>query len=250
MRTAWRWCAAAGLVAFVCSWLFGRIPGLVACGTPSALGPILTFELVRSPADVAALFGGEPCRSALIAAQKTGLWLDTLAFIPAYTAFVWLAARALVAMRVMPTARVIVAMLLVGAGCDLIENGLLAHILGGLPGDAATIGVLYWMVRTKFFLLSCATLGMGACLLYDHPNWAARIAGGGIGFGGIAGIMGMFHASRDLILGPTIAWVTLLVVALVVSVLPERWVSYGRGAFAASSPAPEAPPPDPATPSA
>jgi len=39
MRTAWRWCAAIGIIAFICSGLFGRIPGLVACGPTGGLAP-------------------------------------------------------------------------------------------------------------------------------------------------------------------------------------------------------------------
>jgi hypothetical protein len=88
-------CVLAGLVAFACSFAFGKIPGLVACGTfagSGQLGPILAFELARTPGDVAALFGSGACRASLIDAQNTGLWLDALGFIPSYTAFLVLAA--------------------------------------------------------------------------------------------------------------------------------------------------------------
>src|SRR4051812_32811233 len=84
-RTAWRLCVLAGLVAFACSWAFGRIPGLAACGMfdgSARLGPILAFELARTPGDVAALFGSGACRATLVGAQNSGLWLDALGFIP------------------------------------------------------------------------------------------------------------------------------------------------------------------------
>src|ERR1700710_155138 len=94
-RTAWRLCALAGLIAFVVSWSFGRIPGLVACGPASGgLGPIIAFELARTPAEGAAMFGADPCRPTWGGAQCPGLCLDGLGFPPSYPAFLTPAAAA------------------------------------------------------------------------------------------------------------------------------------------------------------
>jgi len=58
---AWRWCALAGLATLAASTLFGQVPGLAPCGDIGGADPVIALELVRGPADVAALFGSEPC---------------------------------------------------------------------------------------------------------------------------------------------------------------------------------------------
>ena len=98
--------------------------GLIACGpAPGGLGPIIGFELARTPAQVAALFGADPCRSTLVAAQYTGLWLDGLGFIPSYTAFLILAAITASRGRMR---RAIVAMLVVAGLSDEVEGFVMA----------------------------------------------------------------------------------------------------------------------------
>ena len=237
---AWRWCLAAGLVVAACSWGFGRIPGLVACGPTGGLGAILAFELARTPAGVAALFGAEPCRSALIAAQRTGLWLDALAFIPSYTAFLCLAAWAAGRRLAWP----VIAVLLVAGLSDEIEGALLFAILRGLPGDQAMLDALVWVVGLKFLLLGLATLVIAALLLiqwrgFRLTEWtAARMVGGlGVGFGAVAALRGFFTGPAPAMMtGFAMAWFILLLVALFGAVWPWR--------------APYAQPPAPAPPSA
>ena len=82
--TIWRWAVLAGLLAMAISVGFGQIPGIHACNLHG--DAILNFEFVKTPADVASLFP-ENCRVEHVAAQRHGLWLDSLGFIPAYTTF-------------------------------------------------------------------------------------------------------------------------------------------------------------------
>ena len=232
-RTAWRGCAAAGIVAFICSWSFGRIPGMVECGPGGGLGPIMTFEFARTPADVAALFGSEPCTSALVAAQKTGLLLDALGFIPSYTAFLILAAIAAESRKRVTLAAI--ATFLIAAVSDQIEGGLLYAILADLPGTPALLGALWWAVHMKFALLALGTMGVAGMLargslfrcLSAAPIWS----------GGLLATLGLVLMPGEwMMTGFALAWATLLIVALIASFVP----------FAA----PAAPQPDPATPSA
>lgn len=210
--TAWIGCTAAGVAAFVCSGLFGRIPGLVACGPTGGLGPVIAFEFVRSPADVAALFGGEPCRSMFVAGQKTGLLLDGLGFIPAYSAFLIFAVGALAGGGWPKWAGITVA---AAAGLlDEIEGGLLRHVLNGLPGDRATIGLLGVVVHVKFALLAAGTLWI-AVLLLTSFRWHAVVLSLAVGIGALTAAAGLLSCPSPVMMtGFAVGWVSLLLVAL------------------------------------
>lgn len=227
---AWRWCAAAGVAAFLCSWGFGRIPGLVACGPSGGLGPILAFEFVRSPADVAALFGAEPCRSTLVAAQRAGLLLDGLGFIPAYTAFLVLAVLACSPAKAgvrsaprewapafagqHPVSIAVIAGLLIAGLADEVEGALLWLVLRDLPGSPALIDALRWPVHIKFALLAAGTSGI-AILLLSHRRIGGIVAALAITIGACTAVAGLVSGpSPVMMLGFTIAWVTILLCAL------------------------------------
>ena len=233
-RTAWRWCAAAGIAAFTCSWLFGRIPELVACGPTGGLGPIIAFELARTPAEIAALFGEEPCRSALAAAQKTGLLLDGLGFIPSYTAFLTLGAAAVARG---PAKWMLVAAFATAGLSDEIEGYILGQILNALPGDQASIDALFWAVRLKFALLAIGTFGIGLSLL-GASRVAAIAPAVAIGAGAAFALHGLLAPlPARMMAGLTLAWVLLLLTAFIASLWPSAF---------APSPVPAAPPQAPA----
>jgi hypothetical protein len=216
-RTAWRLSVLAGLVAFVCSFAFGKIPGLVACGTfagSGQLGPILAFELARTPADVAALFGSGACRTTLVDAQIKGLWLDALGFIPSYTAFLVLAAIAASRGRVQ---RTIVAMLLIAGLSDEIEGLVMWRIMGNLPGTDGQLGALYWAVHVKFALLAIGTALIGLELIRTFRLWP-MLFGLIIAVGGGAAIYGFWVLPNAMMMaGFTYAWFAILVTATVAS---------------------------------
>lgn len=207
-RRAWAWCVAAGVLAFVASFLFGQVPDLKPCGPSGGLGAVLAFEFVRAPGDVAALFGAEPCRSALIAAQRTGLLIDGLWFIPAYTAFLGLAAWASgVAWR-----RWLIGVLLVAGLSDEVEGLILWTILGGMPGTQGQVDALWWAVHLKFALLAIGTAGVGWAV--RQPGWrrlpGVAIAGAGL-FAGLELALGNVPA---MMRGFSLAWFALLACAV------------------------------------
>ena len=216
-RTAWRLSVLAGLIAFACSFAFGKIPGLVACGTfagSGQLGPILAFELARTPGDVAALFGSGACLASLIDAQNTGLWLDALGFIPSYTAFLVLAAIAASRGR---TQRAIVAMLLIAGLSDEIEGMFMWRIMGDLPGTPAQLHGLWWAVHVKFALLAIGTTLIGLDLIRTTRLWP-MLFGLIIAVGGAAAIYGFWSLPNAMMMaGFTYAWFAILVTAIVAS---------------------------------
>jgi hypothetical protein len=217
MRAAWRWCAAVGIVAFTCSWLFGRIPGLIACGPTGGLAPIMAFEFARTTGDIAAMFGSEPCTSTLVAAQKTGLLLDGLGFIPSYTGFLILGAIAAGAQGRMKTA--LIAIFVVAAVSDEIEGFLLNAILDHLPGTPALLYALGWEVHVKFGLLALGTLGVGE--LIARGRWFRRLFAAAIVSGSMLAMLGLLTAPGGwMMTGFTIAWVALLFAAVTASFAP------------------------------
>jgi len=216
-RTAWRLSVLAGLVAFACSFAFGNIPGLVACGTydgSGQLGSILAFELARTPGDVAALFGGGACRATFVAAQNTGLWLDALGFIPSYTAFLALAAIAASRGRLRLA---IVAMLAIAGLSDEIEGVLMWRIMDTLPGTPGQLDALWWAVHIKFALLALGTTAIGLALLAKFKLWP-MLFGLIVAVGGAAAIYGFWTLpNRMMIAGFTYAWFAILATAIVAS---------------------------------
>jgi hypothetical protein len=211
-------CVLAGLVAFACSFAFGKIPGLVACGTfagSGQLGPILAFELARTPGDVAALFGAGSCRASLIGAQNIGLWLDALCFIPSYSAFLVLAAIAASRGR---TQRAIVAMLLIAGLSDEIEGMFMWRIMDNLPGTPGQLDALWWAVHVKFALLALGTTAIGLALLGKFKLWP-MLFGLVVTVGGAAAVYGFWLLPNAMMMmaGFTYAWFAILVTAIVAS---------------------------------
>ena len=210
----------AGLCTLAASIGFGRIPGLTACGPTGGAGPILAFELVRSPADMLALFGAEPCTSRLAAAQRAGLWLDCLGFIPAYTAFLALGAwAARGADRRLALAAV--AALVVAGLSDEVEGVIMFRLLDGFPGDPGLFGPLFWAVHVKFALLGVGAL-LIALLLWRGGSWLARIAALLAAFGGVVSLALLLTDPRAPLMmeGHRYAWTALLIAALAGAVRP------------------------------
>lgn len=212
--TAWRLCALAGFATLLASTAFGWVPGLKACGPSGGAGAILAFELARTPATLAALFGSEPCTSTLLAAQRSALWLDELGFIPAYTAFLALGAWALRG-NAPRLAIAAVATALIAGLCDEIEGVTMFALMNPLPGAAWLFTPLFWAVRIKFALLSVTELLL-ATLLTSGPL-LGRLAGIVVLVSGLLGLAILFVDPHDpmMMKGHSIAWTALLIAATI-----------------------------------
>ncbi|MBK9433103.1 MAG: hypothetical protein IPN50_12115 [Sphingomonadales bacterium] len=212
--TYWRWTAlfAVGVIAIMLG--FGAIDGMKACGGGD---PIFAFEMVRSPADVEALFH-EQCRAAHVQAQYQGLWLDILLFVGIYSAFLicgLLALKQDIGLRSKRLVTAGIGLVLVAALSDQFENYILLRILDRFPGDQSTIDTLYFAPRLKFIALGIATAFAG--LLHLHsPGWRKFVGIVAI-VGGFWSAIGMF-ANHDWVLkGMTLGWIALAVAAFVLS---------------------------------
>ena len=163
------------------------------------------------------MFGAEPCRSTLAAAQRTGLWLDALAFIPAYTAFLALAARALGGRAAWP----LIGMFVTAGLLDEIEGVLLWRVLATLPGTQPVLDALFWAVRGKFLLLGLGTFALGA-LLTLRFNRVALPFGLVIAAGGLQALLRFFALpSPGMMGGFTVGWLALFVAAATASLWPS-----------------------------
>lgn len=214
--TIWRWAALVGLVAMAIAIGFGRIPGIDACGLSG--DPILDFEFVKSPAEVAALFPGN-CRAVHVTAQRQGLWLDAMGFIPAYSAFLILSLIALrhersaVALRL---SGIGIVLTLVAALCDQFEGIQLFRLLGDLPGTQSTIDLLMPAVRTKFGLLA-VVVTLAGWLHLQQPGWR-KLAGALIALAGLWSLAGLFVERSWLMQGSALAWLALLATNIALAV--------------------------------
>ena len=215
-RRAWTLCAVAGVVAFVATFVMGRVPGLKPCGPTMLSNAILAFEFARSPADLNLLFGVEPCRSTLIAAQRIDLLLDGLWFIPAYTAFLSLAALASgVAWR-----RWLVGALLVAGLSDQVEGLILWALLGALPGTQGLLDALWAAVHLKFALLAVGTAAIGVAA--QGPAWWQRLAGTVMIGGGCYAAASLILAKHgQMMVGFSLGWFSLLALAMIFAALPS-----------------------------
>lgn len=234
---AWRWCLAAGVATFIASSGFGWIGPPQLCGP--GYGPfsaVLSFEFVHSPAEVARLFGGGPCRTAMLAAMRRAQWWDALAFIPAYTAFLIFGT---IAAGRGAWRWATVAMLVAAGLLDQVEGALMFAVMRALPGTQATIDWLIPVVHAKFALLALGTVAIG-WMLGARQRPLAMIAGLAIVGGGLVSLYGLMHLpDARLMSGMTWALTALLITALCASVNPSLFWA-GRAA----------PPRSPASPSA
>lgn len=211
--TIWRGASLAGLIAMAISIMFGMIPEIDACGLPGE--PIINFEFVRTPAELAALFP-DKCRDVHVAAQRQGLWLDALAFIPSYTAFLVLSLAALRREDGAGAGKLAllgIGMTIVAALCDEFEGVQLFRLLDSLPGSQATIDLLIPAVRLKFALLAMAVTIAGYLHL-KRPGWR-KAAGAIIAVGGMFALIGLFHDRVWLMSANALAWLLLLALNIV-----------------------------------
>jgi hypothetical protein len=215
--TSWRWTAlfAVGVAAILAG--FSAIPGMRACGGGD---PIFAFEMAISPASVEALFPPE-CRAAHIVAQRNGLFLDIVAFVPVYSLFLMLGVVSLAREGgASALVRFAIGAVVVAAALDQYENALLLGILDGFPGDQADFDHLYFPPRAKFLLLGLAVAATGMLHL-ARPGWR-KLAGGVALVGGVGSAVAVV-VREDLVLAASaVAWLALIVAAIVLALRGRR----------------------------
>ena len=210
--TIWRWAALAAVGVILCAIGFASIPNINICGT--ATDPILAFEFVLNPEEVAALFP-QNCREAVVEAQRTGLLFDALVFIPIYSALLILSLVGLRRERPSPLAGAAIAAVVIAALLDEFEGLQLWAILSNMPGTAENIALLMPAVRGKFLLLALA-VGVIGWLHVRVGGW--RMLAGIAMIGGAAlSIFGLFTDYHRVAAGAALAWLILIVTTLVLA---------------------------------
>jgi hypothetical protein len=218
-RVYWALSLIAGIAIIIVAAQLAAIPHQRACDGNHALGAVLRFELVTSPADVARFFGDGACRERLTTAMDAVNRFDSMAFIPAFTLFQIFAALALrgeyrhTRMRLIALG-VVNAALFAGA-LDLLENIRLLEIAWTIrAGNAASdvaISQLYWLVRIKFALLGLAAVGLGV-MLAQRGTRLWKLLGTLATVGGFVCLAGLIAHSL-LMPGVLLAWSVVLVAA-------------------------------------
>lgn len=219
----WWWrCAGVGLIVILITFYFGTVPNAQGCPPHPELGAVIAFEMVRTPVDVAALFGEAPCTGPFTDAMRHITWVDALLFIPAYTLFL---ATALIALR--PYGPKIawagIAIAVLAALFDQFEGVMLFRIMDNLPGTQPTIDWLIPLVRGKFLMLAIVAAIIGWLVARQGRLWA--LAGFIITFGGAMTAYGLADESqaRFLASGGAVSWIMLLLTALI-----AIWVGRNR----------------------
>lgn len=215
--TRWPWllCLMAGAVMLWAMGAMGAVPGQVVCDTGNSLRAILRFEWINNPAELASLFGQEPCTTTLANAMDGVNRIDVAAYIPAFTVFQLFAAWGLMRVNRRIALFAVVCALIAGA-CDLAEDRILFAMAdamrSGEPVAQAAIDPLWWFVRVKFGLLAVAAIALGRLVQAAGRGW--WIAGAFMIVGGLVGLAGLIMPAL-LAPGIGVAWVVLMIAAAV-----------------------------------
>src|SRR5262245_41179719 len=150
-RAAFRISLAAGLLVLAVTLLSATQEPVRPCGNlPQNYAPIIAFELARSDADLAAIFGtAEPCRSTAVERMDAINLVDVLVYIPAYgvfMAFLFLGLRSRHAALATLGFRISV----VAALGDFAENACLMNLTPALDPSSIWFTLLPWATAVKW----------------------------------------------------------------------------------------------------
>ena len=155
-RAAFRISFAAGLLVLAVTLFSATQPPVQPCGNlPQNYAPIIAFELARSPADLDAIFGNEPCRSGVVERMDAINLVDVLVYIPVYgvfMAFFFLGMRARHASLGTLGFRIAV----IAALGDFAENACLMNLTPQLDPTSTWFALLPWATGIKWLGLGVA----------------------------------------------------------------------------------------------
>lgn len=216
-----------GVITLGISVAFGMLPEVQAAGECFQRGAVIQFEFARNLVDLIAIFG-EPqsaCRPLVVTAMDAVNHLDVWAFIPAYTLFCICAALFL-ANGVWQRPLVIIAIgaaLLAAAG-DYLETVTLLGLTQTLDAPGGLLQYSQLGAWSKFALLAAnAAFCAGICYLSEHKRYTLGAILMLPTFGVLAAAYDHVALSTLMGAGFAVAWVSLLVAA-VVSVVRGRGV--------------------------
>jgi hypothetical protein len=202
--TRWRWSALLGLATLIIAIGFAAVPGIDACGPAISAGQWVDFQ------NSGVLRAATTQRAVCVGALKASMWLDAIAFIPAYAAFLSTALLAAGAGR-----RAIllagIGSLIVGVISDQVEGVRLLGILNALPGTTEMIAASQKARHAKEAFLQLSTLVVGTAMIL-HPG-SLRLAGIGVVAASALALLGTLVGFAYGENGLLIAWLILFLVA-------------------------------------
>jgi hypothetical protein len=212
--TAYRISLGGAIVVLLLA-LFGFQPAPPVCGNLATdYAPVIAEELVRSVADLQAIFGGGPsaCRAAIADHLNLITWIDSLAFIPAYGVFLLFFFIAL-APRDRPWARAGFILSAVAVVADYAENLCLFQVTAAPDVAGLALAVLPWATGVKWLTLGIAGAVGGRVLM--RAGWlnypAAALCAIGL-VGTVLAIANPHLFGKFASNAVTLSWIVFLIV--------------------------------------
>jgi hypothetical protein len=205
--TRWRWAALAAVLTVATGLSFGLVPASDACRAVAA-HPWAEFQQVRSVEAARRLI--EACGADRL---RRGMWIDALAFIPAYSAFLLTVLWA--ARPTQDKALWVIVLLGVGVIADQIEGVRLLALIDAQGGTAPLVVAANraTMAKELFLALATGAVGWAVCTL---GGW--RRSAGALVMAGAALVIVALVAHFPTAPVMLAAWLTLAVVAIMSAV--------------------------------
>ena len=216
-----------GLATLGISTAFAMLPEVQAAGDCFQRGAVIQFEFARNLRDLLAIFG-EPesaCRPLVVTAMDAVNVLDVWAFIPAYTLFC-IAAALFLAEGDWKRPLVIIAIgaALLAAASDYLETVTLLSITQTIDTPGGLLQFSQLGAWSKFALLAAhSVFCAGICYISEQKRYTLGAILMLPPFGVLAAAYDHLTLSNVMSAGFVVAWVALLVMAIV-SVVRGRGV--------------------------
>jgi hypothetical protein len=219
---AWRWALLGAVLTLLVGVGFSLVPDIAACGTGGTAGPWVSFQQVRSADEVQQLFA-QPCAQLLRPALEISMWLDAIAFIPAYVLFIggalWtLAKGASGTLRYWAMGGAFD--LSVGVIADQVEGAVLLGFLNAGEATPEGVQMLIWAGAIKITFLAFAT-GVAGALFFFRGTVLAKAFGAIAVLGSAVAVAGVLWLGSVAETGLLIAWVGLLLATLSSALQPS-----------------------------
>ncbi|UVO55567.1 hypothetical protein [Sphingomonas sp. SUN039] len=201
--TRWRWAALAAVATILTGLSFGLVPASDACRAVAA-HPWAEFQQVATPHAATTLI--DACGAGRL---RSGMWIDALAFIPVYAAFLLASLWAARPQHLVGLA--MVALLSVGVFADQIEGFRLLAMIDANGGTTAMVAAANRATFAKELFLAAATGAVGLAV-FGMRDWR-RYAGALVVAGAAIVVVALFtHRPTAPVM--LVLWLTLAVVAL------------------------------------
>ena len=215
-QNAFRVSFGAAVVVVLVSIYFATM-SLVPCGgLAHGYAPVVAEELARSVADLHAIFGDAPsaCRGAIAAKLNLVTWIDSLAYIPAYGAFLLFFFLGLVP-RDEQSAFIGFVFGAVAVVADYAENICLFQVTAAPDVVGIALALLPWATGIKWIALGlCGMMGGAILIEKGGENYPAAAACGLALMGSVLGVVNPHLFAAYLPNAIALSWLVFLVVAV------------------------------------